>query len=218
MILGILLTLIVYLLMNKLKAKTGKDYLNPLFLSIITIILILSFTKIDYESYKEGADVINLFLTPATIALAIPLRREMKKLKKHIKAILVGVVVGVITSGASIFLIKLVFNLEQEHFLSFLPKSITTAIGIGLSEAIGGIPSITVFAIIMTGIFGSIISNGIFKLFKIKNPIAQGLALGSASHAIGTSKAAEMGDEVAAASSLAMVASGIVTVIFGMFL
>lgn len=218
MIFGLFLTLVVYIFMSKLKDFFKKDYLNPLLLSIIFIIAFLKLSNIPYESYKSGGDVINLFLTPATIALAIPLSRELKKLKKHLSAILAGVFVGVVTSGLSVFLINLIFKLEREHFMSFLPKSITTAIGIGLSETIGGIPSITVFAIIMTGIFGSIVCEFVFKAFKINDPIARGLALGSASHAVGTAKAVTLGDEIAAASSLGMVASGIVTVIFSMFL
>lgn len=218
MIFGLFLTLIVYVFMSKVKSFFKKEFLNPLLLSIIFIILFLKITNISYESYKVGGDVINLFLTPATIALAIPLSRELKKLRRHLDAILAGVVVGVVTSGLSIFAINIIFDLEREHFMSFLPKSITTAIGIGLSETIGGIPSITVFAIIMTGIFGSIVCEFVFKAFKIKDPIAKGLSLGSASHAVGTAKAVTLGDEIAAASSLGMVASGIVTVIFSMFL
>lgn len=218
MIFGLYLTLIVYVSMSKLKGILKKDYLNPLLLSIIFIVVFLKLTNISYETYKVGGDVINLFLTPATIALAIPLSRELKKLRKHLDAILAGVLVGVVTSGLSIFVIKIIFSLEHEHFMSFLPKSITTAIGIGLSETIGGIPSITVFAIIMTGIFGSIVCDFVFKVFKINHPIAKGLALGCASHAIGTSKAVKLGDEIAAASSLGMVASGIFTVLFGMFI
>lgn len=218
MIFGLFLTLIVYVFMSKLRDVLKKDYLNPLLLSIIFIVLFLKFSNISYESYKVGGDVINLFLTPATIALAIPLSKELKKLRKHLDAILAGVIAGVVTSGLSIFAINIIFDLEREHFMSFLPKSITTAIGIGLSETIGGIPSITVFAIIMTGIFGSIVCDFVFKAFKINHPIARGLALGCASHAIGTSKAVKLGEEVAAASSLGMVASGIFTVIFSMFI
>lgn len=215
---GIFLTLAVFLMMNFVKQKTKIDLLNPLLLSIIFIIIFLKATNIKYEEYKIGADVINIFLTPATIALAIPLKKELSKLKKHLNSLMLGIMVGVLTSAASIILIKFIFTLEEHHYKSLLPKSITTAIGIGISESIGGIPSITVFAIIMTGIFGSIICNSIFKFLKITNPIARGLALGCASHAIGTAKAVELGELESAASSLGMVLSGIVTVVVSLFL
>ena len=215
---GIVLTLATFLFFSYVKSKLKWDFLNPLLLSIIFIVAFLKISKIEYETYKEGADVINIFLTPATIALAIPLKRELSKLKAHLHALMQGLVIGVLTSALTIMLIKVIFTLEEAHYKSLLPKSITTAIGIGISESIGGIPSITVFAIIMTGIFGSIICKSLFKIFNIKNPIAIGLSLGCASHAIGTAKAVEFGETEAAASSLGMVLSGIITVIVGMFL
>ena len=215
---GIVLTLCTFLFFSYIKKKTKLEILNPLLLSIIFIIGFLKVSKIEYQTYKEGADFINIFLTPAPIALAIPLKRELAKLKSHMYAIMQGILIGVLTSALTIMLIKFIFTLEDAHYKSLLPKSITTAIGIGISESIGGIPSITVFAIIMTGIFGSIISKAIFKAFKISHPLARGLSLGCASHAIGTAKAAELGEMEAAASSLGMVISGIITVIVGVFL
>ena len=215
---GIVLTLISFLFFSYIKNKSNLEFLNPLLLSIIFIVGFLKLSNIDYESYKEGADFINAFLTPATIALAIPLKRELAKLKIHLNSLMQGILIGVLTSALTIMLIKFAFALEEAHYKSLLPKSITTAIGIGISESIGGIPSITVFAIIMTGIFGSIICKAIFKVFKITNPIARGLSLGCASHAIGTSKAAELGEMEAASSSIGMVVSGLITVIVGMFL
>ena len=143
----------------------------------------------------------------------MPLYRQLTLLKNNIKAVAGGIASGVLASLVSVFLLARLFGLDHEQYVTLLPKSITTAIGLGLSEELGGIPTITVAVIIVTGILGNMIAEFIYKLFHIEEPVAKGLALGTASHAIGTAKAMEMGEIEGAMSSLAIAVAGLVTVI-----
>ncbi len=184
---------------------------------VVTIILTISFLlifKIDYESYNESAKYLSYLLTPSTVCLAIPLYRQFELLKKNFKAVMIGITTGVIASLGSVFVLSFLFGLTHEMYVTLLPKSITTAIGIGLAEELGGISTITVSAIVITGIIGNVIATSICKLFKIKEPIAKGLAIGASAHAIGTSKALEIGEVEGAMSSLSIAVSGLLTVIF----
>ena len=162
------------------------------------------------------------FLTPATVSLAIPLYSEVDRLKKNIKAIMISIFVGSLTSMGCILIMSLLFGFSHAQFVTFLPKSITTAIGMSVSEELGGIVPITVAAIVITGILGNVIAESLLKLFKIEDPVAKGLAIGTSAHAIGTSKAMEIGETEGAMSSLSIVVAGIITVIganiFAMFL
>ena len=152
-------------------------------------------------------------LTPATVCLAIPLYEQIELLKNNIKAIVLGIMSGAIASLGSVFILSKVFQLSHEQYVTLLPKSITTAIGMGISEELGGIVTITVAVIIITGIVGNIIAEGVCRIFKIEEKVAKGLAIGSSSHAIGTVKAMEMGEIEGAMSSLAIVVSGVITVV-----
>lgn len=195
-----------------LKQRLKTPVLNPLFISVaITIIFLLIF-HIDYDSYYEGAKYISYLLTPATVCLAIPLYEQLKKLKNNFIAVISGILSGAVTSLCTILAMSFLFKFSHEEYVTFLPKSITTAIGMGVSEELGGYVSITAAVIIITGIIGSIISEFVFRIFKISEPAAKGVALGSASHAIGTAKALELGELEGAVSSLSIVISGIITV------
>ena len=152
-------------------------------------------------------------LTPATICLAVPLYEQIGLLKKNYKAIIIGIIAGVLTSLTSVLLLVLLFRLEYASYVTLLPKSITTAIGMGVSEELGGYVPITVAVIIVTGVIGNMLAETVCKVFKINDPVAKGIAIGSSSHAIGTAKAMEMGDVEGAMSSLSIVVSGILTVI-----
>ena len=152
-------------------------------------------------------------LTPATVCLAVPLYEQLALLKKHLTAVICGIVAGVLASMVGVLICALVFGLEHELYVTLLPKSITTAIGMGVSEELGGIVTITVATIIVTGILGSVIADGVFALFRIEEPVARGLALGNASHAIGTAKAMEMGQVEGAMSGLAVAVAGLLTVV-----
>lgn len=196
-----------------IQKKTGLRIMNPLMLSIIMVIAILQLSGIDYKAYNQGAQIISYFLTPATICLAIPLYKQLRLLKDNALAILVSIVSGTVTSIGSIFLMSKLFGMDHTFYASLLPKSITTAIGMGISEELGGIVTITVAVIIITGILGNVISDLVFKLFRISNPIAKGLALGTSAHAIGTARAMELGEIEGAMSGLSIAVAGIVTVI-----
>ena len=215
---GVLITLIGYFIGVKINKHTGKAYFNPILVGIFFVVLVLSVLKIDYATYKEGAKYISYLLTPATISLAIPLYKQLQLLKDNLKAILIGVFCGVLTSLLSVTIFAFMFSLTHEEFVTFLPKSITTAIGIGVIEEFGGYVSVGVAAIIITGIIGNIIAVKLLEVCKVTNPIAKGLAIGCSSHAIGTTKAMEIGDVEGAMSSLAIVVSGLITVILvGLF-
>lgn len=210
---GVALSLLSYIAGIYLKKKLKNSIFNPLLISIILVIIFLAIFKIDYESYNQGGKYISYFLTPATVCLAIPLYQQLELLKKNFKAIMIGILTGVLTSLASIFVLSALFGLSHELYVSILPKSITTAIGIAVSEELGGFKTITVAVIIITGIGGNVIGEGVCRLFKIKNPISVGLAFGTASHAIGTSKALELGEVQGAMGSLSIAVAGIMTVV-----
>lgn len=196
--------------------------LNPLLISIIIVIAVLLVLRMDYETYNEGAKYLSYLLTPATVCLAIPLYEQLEHLKKNVKAIAAGILSGVLSSLVSVWALSAAFGLSHEEYVTLLPKSITTAIGMGVSEELGGIVTITVAVIIVTGVLGNIIAELVCRLFRIKEPVAKGIAIGSASHAIGTAKALEMGEVEGAMSSLSIAVSGLLTVIgasiFEMFL
>lgn len=187
---------------------------NPLLISIILVMAFLSVFHVNYETYNESAKYLSFLLTPATICLAVPLYRQLELLKKHSKAIIAGTLTGVLTTMVTVFLLALIFGLNHQQYVTFLPKSITTAIAMGISEEMKGLVTITVASIIITGILGSVIAETVCKIFKITNPVAKGIAIGSAAHAVGTTKAMEMGEIEGAMSSLAIATSGLCTVIF----
>ena len=210
---GVSLSLLAYIAGIILKKKFKLSILNPLLVSIVLVILFLVILDIDYESYNHGGKYISYLLTPATVCLAIPLYQQLDLLKKNFKAITVGILTGVLTSLVSILALSMIFKLSHELYVTLLPKSITTAIGIAVSEELGGIKTITVAVIVLTGITGNVIGEGVCRLFKIKNPISIGLAFGTSSHAIGTTKALELGEVQGAMSSLSIAVSGLLTVV-----
>lgn len=210
---GVAISLVAFIIGIQLKKKLKWSILNPLLVSIVLVILTLVIFDIDYDSYNQGGKYISYFLTPATVCLAIPLYQQLDLLKKNFKAIMVGILTGVLTSLVSILTLSILFKLGHEIYVTLLPKSITTAIGIAVSEELGGLKTITVASIVMTGISGNVIGEGVCKLFRIKNPISVGLALGTASHAIGTTKALELGEVQGAMSSLSIAISGLLTVV-----
>lgn len=210
---GVLISLASYALGAWLRKKTGLSFFNPLLVSIILVILFLSVSGISYSTYAESADYISFLLTPATICLAVPLYEQFKLLKKNWKAVVAGIVSGVVSSLVCIFLMALLFRFDHQTYVTFLPKSITTAIGMGVAEEFGGYVSLAVVVIVITGVLGNVIAEAVLKLFKIEEPIAKGIAIGSSSHAVGTAKAMEIGQIEGAMSSLSIVVCGLLTVI-----
>lgn len=210
---GVAVSLLCYQLGLLVKKKVKIAIANPLLIAVLIIITILLVFNIDYEAYSNGAKYISFFLTPATVSLAIPLYRQLELLKKYPGAIFGGIAAGVLMAMVSIFLISFAFGLNHAQYVTLLPKSITTAIGMGVSEKMGGIVTITVVAISITGILGNICAEAVCKIFKIEEPIAKGLAIGTSAHALGTTKAMELGEVEGAMSSLSIVVAGIMTVV-----
>lgn len=211
---GTFISILAYIIGTLLKRKFKLAIFNPLLVAIILVIIFLLIFKIDYQSYEVSAKYLSYLLTPATVALAIPLYEQLYLLRKYFLAISISITSGVLTSLSSIFLLAKLFNLNHTEYITLLPKSITTAIGMQLSSETGGIVTITVAVIVVTGILGNMLGTFVFRIFHIKSSIAQGLALGTSAHAIGTAKALELGEIEGAMSSLALALSGILTVIF----
>ena len=210
---GVALSLVSYHIGMMIKKKVKVAIANPLLIAVLIIVTVLLAMGIDYDTYYGGAKYISFFLTPATVSLAIPLYRRIELIKKYPKVVFGGIASGVLTAMISIFLMSLAFGLTHEQYVTLLPKSITNAIGIGVSEKMGGISTITVVAISITGILGNIVAEAACRIFGITEPMARGLAIGTASHAMGTAKAMEMGEVEGAMSSLSIVVAGIMTVI-----
>ena len=191
---GVAVSIAAYEAGSLLKKKYHSALFNPLLLSVAATIVLLILFRIDYDTYYEGAKYLSYLLTPATVCLAIPMYEQLELLKKNLKAVMVGILSGVLMSLGCILVMAIVFGLNHETYVTLLPKSITTAIGMGVSEELGGYVTITVATIVITGVLGNIIGESLCKLFHIEEPIAKGVALGTASHAIGTARAMEMGE------------------------
>ena len=208
---GAAISLIAYEAGLLLKRKFKMAIFNPLLIAIIAVIAVLCLLHIDYDTYNQSGQYISYLLTPATVCLAVPLYQQMELLKKNLKAVIIGIVSGVLASLVSVLILAKLFSLSHEQYVTLLPKSITTAIGMGVSEELGGIVTITVAVIIITGVLGNMIAETVIKLARIEEPIAKGLALGTSAHAIGTAKAMELGEIEGAMSSLAIAVAGLLT-------
>lgn len=195
----------------------NKPLFNPLIVANVSIVLLLALTGISYESYAKGARYVGDLLTPATVCLAIPLYRQLHLLKKHARAICCGIAVGVAANTLCILLSALVFNFSRTIYATLLPKSITAAIAMPLAQELGGIPAIALLSVIVTGSFGYVASPAILRLFRVTDTVAKGIAIGTGAHAFGTVKAFELGEAEGAMSSLAIAATGLVTVAIAPF-
>lgn len=206
-----LLTIATFLVFQKLYQWKKWPILNPLFWSILTIIGMILLKATNYETYREGTEAISFFLGPATVVLAVPMYRQRELLRQYWKPIFMGVISSVAISALSITIFAAVLQLSPDMWLSLLPKSITTPIGISLAEQIGGIQALTVVSIILTGIAGAMFSPQLIRLANIKHPVAVGIAIGSSSHVVGTTKAIEIGEVEGAMSSLSIAIAGVLT-------
>ena len=215
---GIALSIVAFSIGVWIQKKTGLVICNPLIIAIVLVSGVLLLFKIPYESYNEGGSIINMFLAPATSCLAVSVYTRMELLKKNWLPILAGCVAGSLTSMGSVFLLCRLFGLDEAMTYSLVPKSVTTPIAVGIAESHGGISSSTVAAVILTGIMGSILAPFLIRIFRVKDSMTAGLAIGACSHAVGTSKAIEIGETEGAMSGLAIGICGIVTVVFSMFL
>lgn len=214
---GVLISLIGYYIGVRLKKRFKFALLNPFLISLLFTIAALLLLQVDYESYYDGAKYLNYLLTPATVCLAIPLYEQLNALKKNFWAVFAGILAGVLAALTSILLLALIFKLDHARYVTLLPKSITTAIGMVVSEEMGGYPGITTTAILFTGLTGNVFAEGFLKLIRVTEPVAKGIAMGTSAHAIGTSKAFEMGQTEGAMSSVAIAVAGIITVVLLQF-
>ncbi|MCM1159637.1 MAG: LrgB family protein [Roseburia sp.] len=210
---GMALGLSCYFFAMWLQKKCSLPILNPLLISTILIISFLHVFHVDYETFDKGAQYITYFLTPATVCLAVPLYKQFQILKNNAAAILAGVLAGCLAHGIVIGGMAVLCKMEPVFMVSLLPKSITTAIALGTCEELGGISGITIAGTLVAGLMGAIFGPVLLKWFRIKEPVAQGVCIGTASHAIGTSKMIELGEVQGAMSSLAIVVSGLITVV-----
>lgn len=210
---GITLSLVAYLVGTILHSRLKIFIFNPLLVAITISIVALLLLDIDYQSYNNGAKYLSYLLTPATVCLAIPLYEQIKPLKNNLTAIIIGIGSGVLSSAVTILSLSLLFRLEHTQYVTLLPKSITTAIGIGLSQELGGYIAITVASIIITGLFGNIAGEALCRILRIKHPVAKGIAIGTSTHVMGTAKAMEIGEIEGAMSSLSVAVAGCMTVL-----
>ena len=215
---GVALSVLTFWIGVKIQKKTRLAICNPLLIAGILVISILLIFRIPYADYNQGGSLINLLLAPATACLAVSIYNKIQLLRDNWLPVLVGCAVGSLVAMGSVLLLCRLFHLDAAITASLLPKSVTTSIAVSIAEAHGGIPSLTVVAVSITGTLGSIASPLFIRLFRVKNPVAAGLAIGASSHAVGTSKALELGETEGAMSGLAIGVCGLVTVLFSMFL
>lgn len=208
---GVVLSLAAYEIGRLLQIRFRLAVLNPLLIAILLTTAAVCLLGVGYKSYYAGAKHISYLLTPATVCLAVPLYEQLTLLRRNLAALAAGILSGVLASFVSVLALSKLFRLSHAEYVTLLPKSITTAIGIGVSESLGGIASITVAVIIVTGILGNVIAEGLFRALRIRHPIAKGLSLGTAAHAVGTARAMEIGEVEGAMSSLAITVCGLLT-------
>jgi predicted murein hydrolase (TIGR00659 family) len=214
---GVVISLMSYEIGRLLQRRFKLAVFNPLLIAIILTMGTVCLMGVDYDGYYASAKYISYLLTPATVCLAVPLYEQTAMLKRHVRALAAGIVSGVLASLVCVLLLCKLFQMNHQQYVTLLPKSITTAIGMGVSQELGGAVTITVAVIIVTGILGNVMAEGLFKLLRIREPVAKGLALGTAAHAIGTAKAMEIGEVEGAMSSLAITVCGLLTAIVASF-
>lgn len=210
---GVFISLAAYGIGTLVKRKWNSPLVNPLLIAIILVILFLKLSGVEYETYNASAKYLTYLLAPATVSLAIPMYERMQLLKENYAAILTGILSGVLASLVCVLAMALVFHLSQAEYVTLLPKSVTTAIGMDIAKELGGHSEIAAAVIIITGVLGNMAAEPICRIFAIRHPVAKGIALGTSAHAIGTAKAMEMGETEGAMSSLAIVVAGVCTVV-----
>ena len=210
---GALVTLLAYEAGLMIKRRFRLALFNPILVASLIVICLNSFTGTPYPHYESSARYLSWLLTPATVCLAVPLYEQLRLLKKHPAAVLCGLGAGVVAGLGSVWLFSCLFRLDHQMYATLLPKSVTSAIGMGIAEELGGLPTLAVSVIILCGILGHVLAEGFLRLIRVTHPIAKGLAIGTASHAIGTAKAMDMGPVEGAMSSLAIAAAGLLTVV-----
>jgi predicted murein hydrolase (TIGR00659 family) len=214
----ITVTMIVYVFINRLYRRVHFFLFNPLLLGTAIIIYILQYTNVDYATYSKGGDMITFLLGPATVALGVPLYKQIPNIRAHFMSIILGVVIGATTSLVSTVLIAKALGASKETLLSIAAKSTTMPIAIGITDILGGNDKIIVLAVAVTGIFGGVIGAEVMKIARIRSRIAVGIGIGTASHAGGTARAIQMGEIEGSMSGAAIVLTGLVTALMAPYL
>ena len=214
----IALTFIAFLGAQLLQRRFGVKLLNPILVSIIVLIVILSSAGIDYDTYRAGCKYIEFWLKPAVVALGLPLYKQLSTIKKQLLPLLLSELAGCVAGIVSVVALAELLGASREIIMSLAPKAVTTPIAMEISAAVGGIPALTAAVVVCTGIFGGMAGFKIVKLSHVKSPIAQGLSIGTAAHAIGTSAAMERGERYGAFSSLGLTLNGLLTALLAPFI
>ena len=210
---SIVLSLAAYWVGHSLRLRFRSPLLNPLLIATVLVIAVLLALGIDYDVYASGIRYLTWFLTPATVCLAIPLYRQFSLLKKDWLAILASILSGCLASAVSVAVMSRLFRLDEVIYHSIQAKSVTTAIALGITEKLGGVGGITSLSLTITGLFAAMVAEPLLKLLRLTHPVARGLAIGTAAHAVGTARAMELGEVEGAMSSLSIVIAGVMTVV-----
>ena len=208
---GVLLTLAAFALGSVINRRSGMAVLNPLLLATVFVVVFLSVLGIPCAAYQASAAPVSYLLLPATVSLAVPLYEKWDLLCRNLAAILAGILAGVAASLGSVLVLALLLRLDHTQYVTLLPKSVTTAISMDVAAELGGIAALTGALVILTGIVGALLADTVFRVFGITDPIAKGIGIGSAAHAVGTAKALQMGEVEGAMSGLAIAVAGIST-------
>ncbi|GHT00688.1 LrgB family protein [Bacteroidia bacterium] len=212
---GFALTLLVYWIAHAFHQKFKYAITTPLLVTTFAVIGILLAFDIPYETYNDGAKYLGYFLIPATVCFAVPMYRHILLLRANAWPVLISIIIGCTVSVTTVLGLTYAFGLDEIIARSMSSVSVTTAIAIGITTELGGLVPLTVFAVVITGILGAAVGEFVCRTFGIRNKMARGLAIGNSSHAMGTTKALEMGPVEGATSSLAILISGLVTVVLG---
>ena len=207
----IALTFVVYVTAQIIQKRTGMSFLNPILVTIAVLICILMSAGVDYQTYAAGGDYIDFWLKPAVVALGVPLYRQLEAIKKQLLPILLAELAGCIAGVVSVVVVAQLLGASKEVILSLAPKSVTTPIAMEIAQTVGGIPALTAAVVVCTGIFGGMAGFKMMKYSRVKSPIAQGLSMGTAAHAVGTSAAMDVGYRYGAFSSLGLTLNGLFT-------
>ena len=214
---SIALSLGAYWVGTRINKRFKNPLLNPLLIATVLVVAAVLLLDIDHGTYAVGIRYLTWLLTPATVCLSIPLYRQLSLLRKNWVAICVGILAGCLACAVSVALLARVFSLSPELYHSLQPKSVTTAIALGISERLGGIEGVASMAVIVTGLFGAVVADTLCRLLRITHPVARGLAMGNSAHAVGTARAMELGEVEGAMSSLSIVVAGLMTVVIAPF-
>lgn len=214
----IAITFISFMVAQQLQRRTGIKLLNPILVSMIALIVLLKSLGIDYDTYKSGGEYIEMWLKPAVVALGVPLYRQLSSIRRQWLLLLVSEIAGCVAGIVSVVLVAKALGASHEIIMSLAPKAVTTPIAMEISSAVGGIPALTAAVVVCTGIFGGMTGFKIVKLTHVSSPIAQGLSIGTAAHAVGTSVAMERSEHYGAFSSLGLTINGLLTAMLTPFI